>query len=234
MTEFEQFEAQGQLFFEEGDFAAANKMFNKALAAAKRDKGVDPHRIAEVLNNAGFTNGLLGNNDESKRYLQQALKIYRQICQNPDGDMAITLHNLGKLMLGEGDRNKAFEYLSEELEIWKQLEEEVQITRLAACLRLLGHLLADEGHYDRARRNYEQALELRRLSLGAEHPDTAESYADLGLFCEYLGDKEAAGTNLEAALRILRGELGESHPFIRELEEALQRVEPSGFGRIVN
>jgi len=112
MNEFEKYEAQGQLCFEEGDLASANKMFNKALLVAKRHKNIDPHRTAEVLNNAGFTYGLLGNNEEAKRYLQQALKIYRQICQKPDGDMAITLHNLGELVLGDGDKKQGFEYLS--------------------------------------------------------------------------------------------------------------------------
>lgn len=234
MNEFEQYEAQGQLYFEKADIASANQMFNKALLVAKRDKNINPHRIAEVLNNAGFTYRLLGNSDEAKRYFQQALKIYRQICQKPDGDMAITLHNLGEMLLVEGDRKQGFEYLSEELDIWKQLKEEAQIPRVAACLRLLAHVMADEGYYDIARRNYEQALELRRLSLGADHPDTAESLADLGLFCEFIGDKEAARTYLNAALPILRAELGTNHPFNQEVEKTLQRVKAAGFGRFVN
>ena len=160
--------------------------------------------------------------------------IYRQICQRPDGDMAIALHNLADLVLAEGNTKQGFEYLSEELDIWKQLKEEAQIPRVAACLRLLGHIMSDEGEYERARRNYEQALELRRVSLGDEHPDTAESLADLGLFCEYIGDKESAQIYLEPALHILRSELGSNHPFVQELEEALQRVKPSGSGRFVN
>jgi Flp pilus assembly protein TadD len=83
MNEFEKYEAQGQLCFEEGDLASANKMFNKAILVAQRDKNIDPHRIAEVLNNAGFTYGLLGNDQEAKRYL---------LCRPPNSNLICRTH----------------------------------------------------------------------------------------------------------------------------------------------
>jgi tetratricopeptide (TPR) repeat protein len=75
----------------------------------------------------------------------------------------------------------------------------------------LGRHLWHTGDYEGARQHYLQALAVRRQHLGEEHPDTADSYNNIGMLLRDLGDFSGCRANLEQALALRLKLLGESH-----------------------
>jgi tetratricopeptide (TPR) repeat protein len=63
-----------------------------------------------------------------------------------------------------------------------------------------------------ARPLFERALAIREAALGAGHPDTAASLANLGLLLQEQGDLAAARPLFERALAIRETALGAGHP----------------------
>lgn len=71
---------------------------------------------------------------------------------------------------------------------------------------------------------YRQALEAREKQFGPEHPKTARSASDLGLYLRKLGDRERAAILLRRALAIDLKSLGETHAVVAEDRENLATV----------
>ena len=106
---------------------------------------------------------------------------------------------------------------------------------VATCLYSLGEIMADTGEYNGARRNFEQALELREIIFGPQHENVAEILSDLGFLCNAMGDTTAALDYLKRALPVLEVALPTNHPEIVRVKELIAQLEPpknSGlFGR---
>jgi CHAT domain-containing protein len=68
------------------------------------------------------------------------------------------------------------------------------------------------GDYKAAAPNYEQALAIKKQSLGENHPAYARSLNNLGILYYEMGDYKAAALYYEQALDIFKQSLGENHP----------------------
>ncbi len=68
------------------------------------------------------------------------------------------------------------------------------------------------GDYAAALPLYRQALEIRRTTLGENHPDYANSLNNLAVLYREMGDYAAALPLYRQALEIRRTTLGEDHP----------------------
>ncbi len=82
----------------------------------------------------------------------------------------------------------------------------------AALRTTLGTTYRALGLYPEAEIHLRPALEIRRRSLGPEHPDVAASLNDLALALQYRGDLAGAEPLYREALGIRRQALGEQHP----------------------
>ena len=77
------------------------------------------------------------------------------------------------------------------------------------------------GRYREAEPHAREALELRRQTLGAHHPQVAESLNDLGLVLQYTGDLGQARRLLEEAVAVWERALGADH---RDLATGLNNL----------
>ena len=184
--------------------------------------------LGQILNNVGLLRSRLGNHEGAQNAYNFAAIIHCELLSPNHPEAAIALYNLGNFWQKQGDSKTAWEYFVDALSVWKKLlkREEFSgyIHYAASCLHALGDIMANEGEYDGARRNFEQALELRERSLGTTHPEVAETVASLGFLCELQGDNKAAQKHLERALGLHTLQLGKEHPAVKELQEALSRV----------
>jgi CHAT domain-containing protein/tetratricopeptide (TPR) repeat protein len=73
-------------------------------------------------------------------------------------------------------------------------------------------LYRSQGQYAKAEPFYEQALAIRKKSLGEAHPDYASSLNNLAVLYESQGHYAKAEPFYEQALAILKKSLGEAHP----------------------
>lgn len=85
---------------------------------------------------------------------------------------------------------------------------------IAATLTNLGNVLADQGKYDEARKQYEAELEIGRRINGPDHPVTARSLANLGTVLKSLDRLDEAQQAFERALVIWEQSYGANHPML--------------------
>jgi len=82
----------------------------------------------------------------------------------------------------------------------------------AAIRFTIGQTYTDLGLYPEARKQLEQALDLRRKVLGAENPQTLRTAVKLGQVTDFLGKYAEAEALLSQTLQMERRVLGPEHP----------------------
>ena len=80
--------------------------------------------------------------------------------------------------------------------------------------RLAGFVLVELGKFPEAVQLEEQALESRRRTFGASHPEVARSLTNLALVHMRLGDPERALSEFRQARDIWSAALGPDHPLV--------------------
>lgn len=86
-----------------------------------------------------------------------------------------------------------------------------QPSREAAVRTALGQAYLALGQYEEAREHAAAALDIRRRTLGADHPDTHKTSGELGLILGYLGHFDEAQQLLDATYAALEQQLGPDH-----------------------
>jgi predicted ATPase/DNA-binding SARP family transcriptional activator len=115
------------------------------------DQSASPFR-APALRGLGATLGILGNNPESRRFLDEAVVLYREL---GDGDgVARCLNNLGRIALEEGDVHDATTLFEEALAIHRQVDQRESLTPL----RNLAEVSNRRGDLAKRRRLCEEVL----------------------------------------------------------------------------
>lgn len=94
----------------------------------------------------------------------------------------------------------------------------------ADVLETLGRVHLRLGMSTEAEPLFRRSLALRRMELGADHPDTAAGLHHLGLGLVDRGELEAARDVFEKALVIRRRRLGERHPEVADTLEGLAQL----------
>jgi tetratricopeptide (TPR) repeat protein len=94
----------------------------------------------------------------------------------------------------------------------------------ATIRSVLGTTYRDLGEYERADPHLREALELRRRTLGDDHPDTLKSIHDLGMQVAHHGTLPEAESYFREALEGSRRVLGNDHPDTLKLIQDLGSV----------
>ncbi len=101
--------------------------------------------------------------------------------------------------------------------------------RLATCARKLATALLNSGRDADAMEALERAAKLSEQAFGAEHVETANSLAELGMLYRQKGDHAGAQRHLRRALHIHRAVSGaDSHEATRDLSHLAASLEESG------
>jgi tetratricopeptide (TPR) repeat protein len=230
MTDLVKLEEHANHLVSREDYPAARLAFEEALRVAESSLTAEPRVIGRLLNNAGFSCRGAGDLRAAEDYFRRALQVYEEMENPEDPEIAVTLQHLGRKAHLRRDYESSWQYWTEALEIWKRFifADEANagyIPYLASCLHACGEHLADTGDHQAARRNFEQALHLRRLNLPADHPDITESLMHLGKLCAFLGDYPAALPYLQEAVPLLTKALGPDHKVVQDVKRTLATAE---------
>jgi len=109
-------------------------------------------------------------------------------------------------------QNALDSYKATALRHHRELRQVVDEYTHAAILSSLAWLLWAQGDLQEASCLYERALEIRRRTLGEEHPETVATISKLGSLLRNRGNYDEARSFYERALEIRRRTLGEEHP----------------------
>ncbi|MGH9853116.1 MAG: tetratricopeptide repeat protein [Blastocatellia bacterium] len=94
----------------------------------------------------------------------------------------------------------------------------------AKLMDTIGGLYQSIGVYDRAQTLLEEALKLRRQTLGAKHVDVAASLHNLGTLAHAKGDFAGSESRLREALELRRELLGTGRPEVADTMNELGKV----------
>lgn len=194
-----------------GDYPAARKYYDEALAINRKTLGNEHPSTADLLNSLGILARTQGDHPTARKSYEEALAIRRKVLGNEHPSTAQTLNNLGNLFLTLGDFPSAQKFYDEALAIKRKVHGNDHAST-ADTLNNLGNLARAQGDYSAARKSYEEALAIKRKVSGSEQSSIADTLNNLGILANDQGDFPAARKFFDEALAIKRSVLGNEHP----------------------
>lgn len=190
-----------------GRFDEADALYGRVLTA--RRARADPLDLATTLNNLGANRLMMDRANEAETALREALALREAGLGGGHPLTAQTLSLLADALAVQGRPDAAAMMQRRALDALPAathpLGRAAAMTNLADILKTLDR--AQEAlPLDRA------ALDLTRMALGPDHPETAAAMVGLADGLLTTGDVEAARTLLVEALRVQAAALGDAHP----------------------
>ena len=212
--------ALGTLHLRRSELDDAAKQLGRARDLLERSVG-DEHGISSrVYNNLGVIETLRGRHQESIPFYQRAYDIWseRGGPTHPEtisllNNLALPLANQGKFEEAQGYYERSIELLGHSLG--------PNHPELIDPLTNLGLIHANLGRHHRAAEPIRRAIDIRIEASGAEHPEVGQLRSYLAEVLFEAGDIEQAATEADAAIDLMRREVGEASALLVEpLERA--------------
>ncbi|HUS16855.1 MAG TPA: tetratricopeptide repeat protein [Chloroflexia bacterium] len=216
-------DALATLLADQGDFAAARPLFERALVIMEATHGPSHHGTARILVRLARLLRNQGDPAAARPLAERALVIDERAGGPEHRAMATSLTELGAILKAQGDHAGARRCLNRAMAI----HDRAKGPEDPDTARSLNHLaLAEQAarHYTTARQLHEHALAIRERSLGPDHPDTAASLHHLARLLRRQGKPDAARPLAERALAIREAVLGPTHPDTGGSLDALARL----------
>ncbi|MCY1015904.1 CHAT domain-containing tetratricopeptide repeat protein [Pyxidicoccus sp. MSG2] len=211
LVEAQKLYAEGKKLREEGRYAEAAPVVERALELRESLLGRTHLEVARCLNLLGDVHRSLGNYTRAEPFHQRALAIREASLGNNHLDVAHSLNNLAIVYIEQGLYARA-EPLYERALAIREAALGKHHPDVATSLNNLAILYSDQGLYARAEPLYERALAIREAALGKHHPDVAASLNNLAILYREQGFYARAEPLYERALAIREAALGKHHP----------------------
>ncbi|MFO0839894.1 MAG: serine/threonine-protein kinase [Phycisphaerae bacterium] len=197
------------LLHERGRFAEAAQIQEQVIAVVERICGHCCSDMAVALNNRASTLEALGQREAAIAANREALAI-RQTVLGVHHDTAISLNNLGNLLVNVGQFDEGHAYLTQALDMARQAAGGDR-RFVAVVLINLGESAMQRAGIDEAAAQFGEALSILSQEVGEDDPRVAIVQNDLGLIARARGDLPTAVAHLQEAARIARKLLGDAH-----------------------
>ena len=203
----------------EGDYAAAEIHYRRSLDLFERGLGDSHPNVAATLNNLGQNLYRQANYAEAASVLERALQIFDAF----DAGRVSTMVNLGLVWQAQQEHAKAQQWLEEALRISLEWlgEDDLEV---AFCCFTLAEVMASQNQMEEAGRYARRALDIRERRLGALHPETSTSQAQVSNLLMRGGREADAIPLVEGSLKIQAQALGEDHPELIPTYSTLGRL----------
>ena len=186
----------------------AMPLYREALEMQRALLPEDAPALVETISQLALNLHIVSQFEEAETLYREALAATRR--SRPDDHAAVTaaLHHLGGVLHAQGKLDEARAVLDEAAERSRKGPSSPALT--ADILSELAVLLKNQGLTAEAEPLYLEALAIRERVFG-DHPITAQSHNNLGVFLQVAGRDETALHHKQRALDIYRKALGESH-----------------------
>ena len=222
----------GNCYYNISQLTEAENNYRQALIISKKvkDKNERLKGKASGLGNIGLIYRDKGELDKALKYLEDALKINREIGYK-QGE-ANQLANIGLIYPAKGELDEAMKYLEDALKIHREIGSR---QGEANQLGNIGLIYRDKGELDKALKLIEDALKINR-EIGSRQGE-ANQLANIGLIYTYKGELDEALKYHKDALKMDReigykqseaielGNIGLIYRDKEELDKALKYLE---------
>jgi len=213
LAEAERLNQQAKELYDQGQYAAAIILIERALVLRENVLGSNHPDVAETLNNLGLLYHTQGKYAQAERLYQRALAIRENVLGSDHPDVAQSFNNLAGLYQDQGKYAQAEPLYQQSLAIRERLLG-ADHPFVATSLNNLAALYQDQGKYTQAEPLYQRALAIREQVLGADHPDFATSLNNLAVLYQDQGKYAQAEPLYQRALAIQEQVLGADHPYL--------------------
>ncbi|PJO44873.1 tetratricopeptide repeat protein [Lysinibacillus xylanilyticus] len=213
----------GDYYFFQSLFLESRDFYNTGYTINKEQFGNNTNQICQNLMDLGYVQFKLGEYNEAKNCLQQAIKIAESINSK---ELLIDIYNRYAVLMENLDRLKiAEEYFKKSLDLIEKKSDktEIEMATYASILNGFAELLSKQGQLANALIYYQQALDIFKELYGPEHFLSASIYANIGVMYSKTNYKEAK-KYLSLALYIYQKSLGPEHPEIGRIQNNLGLV----------
>ena len=214
--------AIGKLYWQLGNFGAAEKQLSAAIAALEQNPTGEVLELA--TSRAALANVFAdqGDFDRAALLFGQAIEAYQKLAPRSP-DLASMLGDFGALRWRQGDLPAALPMLERALAI----DQEVfgaSAPELAERRNNLAILTWQLGDLPRAQELFERALASKEKLEGADHPDVVALLNNLGILLREQGEAREAEALHRRALEIGARVLGPRHPDLASVWFSLGRA----------
>jgi len=163
-----------------GHYGLVDEFQNRALRILRAQFGeLHPH-VATVLGNIGGMKADTGDYKAAQERLRESIDIKRRIYPGGHASLASSLTTLGRVLIKMKEYAEAESLLNESLRMYANLFENPPL-HAAAPRSWLAELNQLRGDHARAIELLEQAYEIEKDRLGADHRDVRRREADLAM-----------------------------------------------------
>jgi len=201
----------GLSLIQAGDYAGAEPLCRRVLAADEEAPGLDHPDLATHLNNLAFLLKTKGDYAGAEPLYRRALAINDKALGPNDPRVATSLNNLAMLLAEQGDFAGAEPLFRRALSILEKKALGPNDPTVATALNNLAELLAHEDDFAGAEPLFRRALSILEEALGPNHPTVATALNNLGGLLAENGDLTGAEPLYRRALEIDE-HLGPEHP----------------------
>ncbi|MCP4344237.1 MAG: tetratricopeptide repeat protein [Desulfobacterales bacterium] len=177
-----------------GEYNKALKLLKDSLDIIKED---DNPRYGEILCYIGKTYSDAGDYQNAENYLQQALKIHKDI--GNQGLISEDLRGLGIIFESLGDNKMALEYYFESLKIQNSLDIDMM---KSTTLIKIGSLYLQQNQHEQTSEYLNKALNIAKQSGNID--DQGQALEEIGRLNDYLGKTDKAIDFFENALVLFK------------------------------
>jgi CHAT domain-containing protein/tetratricopeptide (TPR) repeat protein len=210
---WQELNAAGSQHYDAGNLPAAVKVWEQALATARRlYAGQDHANLATSLSNLGWVYEKRGGHAEAEPLCRAALEMRRRLHKGEGhADTARSLNELAYVLQDQGQSRDAELLYREALAMRRRLHRNQDHIDVAQSLNNLAYTVRSQGNYAEAETHYRAALEMvRRLAPGQDRPHVALCLNNLAAVLQDRGryaDAEALHREaLEMRRRLYRGQ----------------------------
>lgn len=196
------------------NYALAKQLFQLCLSQWK-EKGFDIP--GTLYNDLGWCHRSLGEYDEAKMLLEEALRLDEKKYGANNIVVATRWNNLGLVFQDIGNLEEARRCLQKAYDITRDSLGGEHI-ETAIKLNNLGQLYKNLGELQLAKEFLLRALDIRKRVLGNDHPQVAVTLNNLGLIDQDLGERELSKEKFLAAVEITEKHYGEKHPMTAQFK----------------
>jgi eukaryotic-like serine/threonine-protein kinase len=188
-------------FINSGKEPTARALLDQAAKNIQGDLSQQPEVRARLLEAIGRSYRRMGQPDRAVAYLQDSLRIQRQLLQKDDASLGSIVTEIAIALRNQDRIDESDGYFSEALQISRHAKDQ-RSEAYAKLLVDLGRLEKFRSNPTQALNHLEQALQLMRAIKGPKDPEVGAILAEMSNIKVWLDDLDGAEVAARAAVDI--------------------------------